>query len=990
MEGPSASFGGMIGMTYTAMRRIAMAAAVIIAAVICCCLPAERAMCEPRAESVALGDFKEIPGITPEEISSIESLRSKYDRFTVGTLMSTETFERDDGSVGGYSALFCDWMSELFGIRFEPSIYDWNTLITRFERGEIDFTGELTSTPERLGRYIMTDTFTERAIKAFRVRGSESLSEIAKTRPLRYAFLAGSTTTDAVVAASAFDIDVCLVATEDEAAERLRHGVIDAFMGEEHSAAAFGDDIYGEDVFPVVYSPISFSTARSELEPIVRVFDKYIKAGVSGNLAYLYSLGHDEYLRHRLNNRLTAEEKAYIAAHGTSGAPIPILAEFDAYPASFYNQPDGEWQGIAHDVLAAVGELTGLSFKVVNEEGEPWASLLYKLEAGEGLLVTELIYSSERKDRFLWADEPYSVDYYALVSLGSYPDIGIKEVRNSRVGLILDSAYMDVFHEWFPDHTNTHEYASASDGFAALERGEIDLLMASRNLLLSVTNYHEQPGFKANIVFNRTYESSFGFYREAQLLRSIVSKAQSLVDTDAIADRWTRKVFDYRGKLARAQVPYLMGLTGALVGLLLLVVVFLIRNAQMKRKLERTVHERTAELEVQTENARIASQAKGDFLSRMSHEIRTPLNAIIGMAHIARNAVPVSPEKTASSIEEIIAASSHLMGILNDVLDMSKIEAGKFTLASEPFSMLSAMHDVENIIIQRCAEKGVSFITNLGEVGDFAVMGDNLRLRQVLINLLGNAVKFTEECGRVELLLKKVEEGDGYVTIRYVVRDDGIGMNEEQLGRLFTAFEQADGSIASKFGGTGLGLAISQNLVEQMGGKIVVESQPGVGSAFSFEVSFAKAEPGDLPLGSVHAADGATVLDLSGRRLLLVEDIAINRLIVTELLSETGVEIEEAENGEEAASMFERSPVGHYDLIFMDIQMPVMDGYEATRTIRGLDRPDAATVPIIAMTANAYREDIERALDVGMNGHLSKPIDIEDVKRLLAERIEGR
>ena len=965
-------------MTYTAMRKAVMIATLLVVVIFSGC-----------AEGAVPGDFRDIPGITPEEISAIESLREKYDRFTVGMLMSTETFARDDGTVGGYSALFCDWMSALFGIRFEPRIYDWNDLISKFDRGEIDFTGELTSTPERLEKYFMTDTFTERTIKAFRLRGSKDLGEIARMRLLRYGILNGSTTGSAVVASSPFDVMTFFVETEEDAVRKLRSGTIDAFMAEEHSAAALGDDIYGEDVFPVVYSPISFSTARSELEPIVRVFGKYIKAGASGHLAHLYSLGNDEYLRHRLYNRLTAEEKAYIAAHGASGVPIPILAEFDAYPSSFYNQPDGEWQGIAHDVLAAVGELTGLSFKVVSAEGEAWASLLERLETGEGLLVTELIYSSERKDRFLWANEPYSVDYYALVSLNGYPDIGIKEIRNSRVGLIGSSAYADVFREWFPGHTMTSEYASPNDGFAALERGEIDLLMASRNLLLSVTNYHEQPGFKANIVFNRTYGSSFGFYREAHHLQSIVSKAQSLVDTAAIADRWTRKVFDYRGKLARAQVPYLMALTGALVGLLLLVVVFLIRNAQMKRKLERTVHERTAELEVQTENARIASQAKGDFLSRMSHEIRTPLNAIIGMAHIARNAVFVSPEKTANSIEEIVAASSHLMGILNDILDMSKIEAGKFTLASEPFSMLSAMHDVENIIIQRCAEKGVSFITNLSEVCDFVVMGDNLRLRQVLINLLGNAVKFTEQCGRVELLLKKVGEGDGYVTIRYVVRDDGIGMNDEQLGRLFVAFEQADGSIASRFGGTGLGLAISQNLVEQMGGKIVVESQPGVGSAFSFDIAFAKAEPGDLPLGNAHTADDELILDLSGRRLLLVEDIAINRLIVTELLSETGVEIEEAENGEEAASMFERSPVGHYDLIFMDIQMPVMDGYEATRTIRSLDRPDAATVPIIAMTANAYREDIERALATGMNGHLSKPIDIDDVKRLLAERIEG-
>jgi CheY-like chemotaxis protein len=374
----------------------------------------------------------------------------------------------------------------------------------------------------------------------------------------------------------------------------------------------------------------------------------------------------------------------------------------------------------------------------------------------------------------------------------------------------------------------------------------------------------------------------------------------------------------------------------------------------------------------------VASRAKGDFLSRMSHEIRTPLNAIIGMAQIAKKNSLVESPRTAAAIDEMLRASRHLLNLLNDVLDMSKIEAGKLTLNLEPFAFAAIMLDVRSIIGQRCAEKGIAFSADIDVAGDLTVVGDCLHLKQVLINLLGNSVKFTESGGEVKLTVATVAAGDKAVTLSFTVSDSGIGMTEEQVNKLFIPFEQADSSISSRFGGTGLGLVISQNLVQAMGGKIEVSSGLGSGSVFSFTITL---EKGKLKQPSGTTVDLDAPRNWSGRRILLVEDVEVNRLILKELLADTNVSIDEAEDGEAGVAAFASKPEGHYDIILMDVMMPKLDGYEATRRIRALPRLDAARIPIVAMTANAYNEDILKAREAGMNAHIAKPININEVVR---------
>ena len=378
------------------------------------------------------------------------------------------------------------------------------------------------------------------------------------------------------------------------------------------------------------------------------------------------------------------------------------------------------------------------------------------------------------------------------------------------------------------------------------------------------------------------------------------------------------------------------------------------------------------------ENAQAAAKAKSEFLSRMSHEMRTPMNAIIGMAKIAEDTDDVTRLKYCLST--IGTSSKLLLGIINDVLDMSKIESGKFELEKTSFDIKKMVENLGSIVRETIVKKNQIFNIELDNNLNIYYLGDELRLSQVLTNLLSNAMKFTPENGSISLAIEELQRSDNRSTLRFSVKDTGIGLTKDQIGRLFSSFEQADGSITRRFGGTGLGLAISKSIIEKMGGKIWVESEYGSGSAFLFDVEL---EHSSAPETAAFVMP-AEIPDLSGMHIILAEDVEINREIFIALLEETGIIIESAENGLIAVSMFTEDP-GKYDMIIMDIQMPEMDGYEATRKIREMAIPKAKTIPIIAMTANAFKEDIDNCISCGMNSHLSKPIDKDAVIRKIIQ-----
>jgi len=536
--------------------------------------------------------------------------------------------------------------------------------------------------------------------------------------------------------------------------------------------------------------------------------------------------------------------------------------------------------------------------------------------------------------------------------------------------------------------------------------------------------------------------------------------------------------------------------------------------------MERAIR-RIAELEKENEALKIAlreseesNQAKSRFLSNVSHDIRTPMNAIMGMTAIALNHID-EKVRVQDSLDKIRTASAHMMSLVNDVLDMSRIDSGRMTIGEERFSLADLVHDLAVIVRPQAVQKKQALRFEIGQILEENLVGDPLHLRQILVNIIGNAVKYTRDGGYIRTRFSQRPGEDGRVLLDFLCEDNGIGMDQEFLKRIFLPFERASGSTVNKIEGTGLGMSIVKSLVDSMGGEISVESREGFGSKFMVTLPLAVAEKkeavlpeegavlvaesrndraaeirkclegtgltvvrmesgqkavtylteaqyenrmpcamlmgqelGDMPAlevasyvrqlagqdfpillvsesdwsqieyratragisafvpcplfasrlretlsrliygsGAAGGAAGAGRVDYSKYRVLLVEDNELNLEIAAELLGMTGVQIDTAENGKQAVERFSAAPENYYDIIFMDVQMPVMGGYEATRRIRGLDRPDAASVWIVAMTANAFVEDIRQAKEAGMNEHVSKPVDLERLQEVLRRQL---
>ena len=886
--------------------------------------------------------YREIPSVTDEEIIAIESLKSSRQSFIFGTLLTTESFILPDGTHAGYAVRLCELLSDLFDIPFIQEFYSWDYLKNGIDNGTIDFTGELASTPERRQSYFMTHPIAERTLSVFTYGNSVKIATESDLNGLKVGFYDGAITSKSIHDVyPSLSFETVYVKDTPDVAVMFEAGLIDVFIVDSVDSYGFIDFplIQSKELFQLVYTPVSMSTSRLDLDPFISVMNKYITAGGIGRLFELHREGRLEYEKYEFSLSLTAEEKEYLDKLKADRAVVPVALEHDNYPVSFYDEKMNDFNGIVPDLLEEISSRTGIVFEVATNENTSWGTILDMLRTGEVSLVSQLLYSDERKDYYIWS-EPYAACHYALLSRMDYPYMEIYQVVQATVGVGKGSAYEDLYKRWFPESSNVKYFDSQNDILDALEKGKVDLLMASEFVLLDMTNYREKPGYKVNILFNTPLEESlFGFNKNEGILCSIINKTLAYTNISKIENNWTRRVYDYSRKMADERFRYLSVSACVLLLLLIVLIVLYYRNIKTRELYKNqmitlsTIYKSLPDLvyskdvngkfvscnnsfeefigypeaeiigklptevysadmimayrlmamdkKVLKEHAAVkaegwlrypdlsrklfeivkvpliqnnkiigllglnrnitqyreaeraaqdASRAKSNFLAKMSHEIRTPMNAIIGMTELAlRENLLDAAHKHILTVKQ---AGAHLLSIINDILDFSKIEMGKLEIISGEYSFSSLINDVISIIRMRVIDSQIRFAVNIDSRIPNSLIGDETRIRQVLLNILNNAVKYTDK-GFVSFTVNAELINENTVNLNMEVMDSGKGIRQDDIKNLFGEYAQFDIEGNRGIEGVGLGLAIAWNIVKAMGGDINVYSEYGKGSTFT-------------------------------------------------------------------------------------------------------------------------------------------------------------
>jgi len=1190
---------------------------------------------EKHAVSIENLSFREVPGITQTEIRAIETLKKKYGFFSCAINITTDSFYDKNGELSGYAVLFYKWLSNVFGITFKPETYEWGNLQEKIKNKEIDFTFELAQTPERRKELFLTKPIAQRPFKIYRIANSEPLANIISIRKPRFAFLTDSVLMEDTKANAGYEFDVVFVKNHTDAYPLLKNRQIDAYIALDNTESVFDEfgNVAGEDFFPLIFKSFSLLTGNQELSVIISVLDKALDTNTLSYLADIRKTGYQKYLGTKLGALLTEEEKSYINANPI----VPIAAEFNNYPVCFYDTETKRWQGIYFDALSEITNMTGMKFEPINGNDMQYHELISVLENGKAQIISELYRIKDYEGRFLWSDVSLLEDNYAFITRSDFHNIDVSEVSYLHIGTRTNSHYSELYKKMFPDDENFTEFATQEDTWDNLKNGNIDALFSSRRRLVIYTNYHEEAGFKLNLIFDDEFDTSLGFNKDAKVLKSIIDKSLRLIKINNISNQWMNKSYDYRAKMTAARLPWLVGVSILIFLILLLVLSLLTRSRSIGKDLEDLIKERTKELIFETsklqavidsipdilfckdtdfkytqcnhsyekfiginedqikgladkdgawfhpediksiqekekkvistnkavtfeekihplftgkekyfetvkapikqngevigivaiihditkrkeleqelafktvkmqmiidtipdilfckdtglkytqcnkpfenffgireadmlgkadedsswfspdllkkinstelavmehkksftselslsapltgkkavfesvisplrqngevvgilgiarditirktmeDEIRAALESKTSFLAHMSHELRTPLNVVIGLTDLIlednRQDVFIT-----NNLMKINNAGTTLLSIVNSILDFSKIESGKLEITPVEYFTASLLNDVVTVVITRLGEKPIKFCLDIEEDMPERLLGDDLRVKQILINLLTNAVKYTRE-GSIELSIRCKREGN-IVWMDFTVSDTGIGVRENDLKKLFNDYVQVDTKTNRYIEGTGLGLPITKKLVEMMHGEIKAESEYGKGTTFTVRLKQGFVDNTILgpevvkKLRSFQYAEDKRIatkkilrVDLSYARVLVVDDVLTNLDVTSGLLRKYKMQVDCLDNGPAAIERV-KSGTPVYNAIFMDHMMPDMDGIETVDHIRALDSEYAKKVPIIALTANAIQGTDQLFYHHNFQAYLTKPIDMAEL-----------
>ena len=636
---------------------------------------------------------------------------------------------------------------------------------------------------------------------------------------------------------------------------------------------------------------------------------------------------------------------------------------------------------IAHLENDFCTELYGCRVMLLDEQGTAY------LSDGPAGIWYDISHLLDGKKRHTFVSETDNIAGSFLVFSQELDDpitMGENNVRFTHIALLKDIQTLKQYYTTTTYGGSAATYIIKKNGTLAYFDADNDDVIGARNVnkALEEAEYVQGQSFAAvqeqldkdgiaaaNILLNR---SEYCYCLTA--LQDYDITLMLLIPADSVAV----STLNMMNSTIRTEIIFM----SAMALMLLLAVIGFIRVQRSSQMVKRE-QETNKELNRLRMVAESANAAKSTFLNNMSHDIRTPMNAIIGFTNIALKHSP--PPEIKSCLDKISDSSEHLLALINDVLDISRIESGKIKFVPEAVDITEVSDSVLTIMDGYLSNRNITFKTELTEPKTPFVLTDAVRVREVLVNILGNAVKFTQDGGTITFAVSYLPGiDDRHVNVRYRISDTGIGMSEEFVDHIFDEFSQEEHGARTQYQGTGLGMAITKRYVDLMGGTISVESKKGVGSTFIVE----------LPMEITDACEvkkkdySVGKMDLTGLKILLAEDNDLNAEIAMVQLEELGIQITRASDGEEAVRIFAENPQGTFNLILMDVMMPKMNGYEATKAIRSLpNRPDAAAIPIIAMTANAFAEDVQASLDAGMNGHLSKPIVMDEVIKAIARNL---
>ncbi len=702
---------------------------------------------------------------------------------------------------------------------------------------------------------------------------------------------------------------------------------------------------------------------------------------------------------------LTAEEQAFCDRAGeiTIGCPV------DNCPILFMNEKTGQIDGISIDIMNMIAEKTGLTFRYL---ALPSGRITYQYLQESGVdMVAGVEYNTANMHSIgIVMTEPYIRTEKVFVCKK-----GVVFRPDSPMVIAVASGSQtieQVIHEQYPAFQVIF-YDSAEDALSALLAGKADAVLQNQYMterILGKPIYEDLRVVAAASIGDSqclacivpiSKDRTNTISQDTELLLSVINKGIASLDADQVSFVTIKKAAEnaYQFTVWDTLYRYRFAIT-ALVVSVLAIAVLLRKNHQLRQKHaeQLATQERARELAAINERMREqqlllidslkkaeeGNQTKTTFLLNMSHDIRTPMNAILGFAELARRDIG-DTGKTINCIEKIQASGKSLLHLIDNVLNMSRIENGKVTLTEDGCNLHECIASTWDILLPELEKKHITYRTEMSAVKNKWVYCDQKRIHHIFYNIFSNAVKFNKPGGSI-LVTVDQENCDikEYAAYRIQVKDTGIGMTQEFLSHIFEPFERERTSTMSQIQGVGLGMAITKNLVDLMGGTIQVFSETDKGTEFVLRFTFKLYEPEQrISEGSAHANH------FSGKRLLLVEDNELNMEIASEFLHDAGFSVETAQNGQIAVEMVQNSAAGYYDVILMDIQMPVMDGYEASRKIRSLERKDLAEIPIIALTANVFDEDKMKALSSGMNAHIAKPLDVKVMYEVLGNVLQG-